>query len=239
MSNDQEKVMIGKRLKKILEDNGFDSTRDSLIEEFGFNRSTLQKYLTDVRRPTLEDIKNIANYFNVSVDYLIGNTSFALDTWNHKYLDELLLFNSREITDHFTNRYNVDLSQEDSFKKVLYGLFELEYQNEFKYSLEDLSESEKEERLEKFQSMASIVLNTIKISMESNKEIVALKEKVNELVNNEYSFVDEQNLNRLENNDSISNEEKIKLLKTYMNLNMANVQKALNLLERLSVETKS
>lgn len=235
---EDSKIMIGKRLKKLLEDNGFDTARDSLIEEFGFNRSTLQKYLNDVRRPTLEDIVRIANYFNVSVDYLVSNSMFALDTWDHEYLEEFFQYTSHEIEDHFRNRYNVNLPNGKRYSNLLFGLIESKYQKEFQSSLEDLSEKEKEERIEHFQLISSIVLSTIEIAMKSNnskEELEVIQRKVSESVRGEYSFADESNLKQLEESTK-SNEEKIKLLKTYIGINMTNGQKALKLLEDLTTK---
>lgn len=230
------KIMIGERLKKVLYDNGFDSTKETLVYELDFNPSTLQKYLNNSRRPILEDIVKIARYFNVSVDYLISNTEFALDTWDHDYLKEFTHYASQEIQDHFTNRYNVNLPNNEYLSNMLFGLIELRFQDEFQRSLEELTDQDKKERLKKYQLISSIILNTIELAIktiDNNEELDALNTKIYEALNEKYSFSNDLNLDELEGKAK-TKEEKIKLLKTYIGLNMSNNQKALNLLEELS-----
>lgn len=235
MGNDS-KVMIGNRLRQLLKDNGFDTSRDSLVEDLGFNRSTLQKYLNDVRRPTLEDIVRIANYFNTSVDYLIGNSKYPLDTWDHKFLEEFFQYTSGEMIDHFKNRYDMDLSNEDIFSNLLFGFIELRFQQVLHNTLEDLSTKEKEERRKTYDLISSNLLSIVQLAMVTNdgkQELEALQNKITESINGEYSFADALNLEKLEgeNNTRI---EKINLLKSYIKVNIANGQKAIKMLEELS-----
>ena len=55
-----------------------------LAEEIGTTQPTISRYLTGVREPDLEYVYRIANYFNVTIDYLLGvnddsNTGYRSD----------------------------------------------------------------------------------------------------------------------------------------------------------------
>lgn len=48
-------------------------SREQLAKELSISYSTLSKYETNERQPDLTTLKNIANYFKVSIDYLLDN----------------------------------------------------------------------------------------------------------------------------------------------------------------------
>lgn len=68
--------MFGKILKSLRENNGY--SMDKLIEiynkKFGgkMNKSTLSRYENEIQEPMYTVVVNLANIFNVSVDYLSG-----------------------------------------------------------------------------------------------------------------------------------------------------------------------
>ena len=70
--------MFGRRLRKLREENGL--TLDSLAAEYnrrffgGLNKGTLSKYENGKQEPMITVVRNLAEYFNVSVDYLTGNS---------------------------------------------------------------------------------------------------------------------------------------------------------------------
>lgn len=237
MSNDDTKIMIGQQLKKLLEDNGYNVTKDSLVDELGFNRSTLQKYLNDIRRPTLEDIVRIAERFNTSVDFLVGNSKYVLDTWDHEFLKEFFQFTSEKIEDHFENRYRLNISEKTIHSKLLYGILETIFYEEFHKTFEDLSIEEKEQRKDTYESIITLFFKVVSLAIsEQNKnmqELQALSKKLSESISGQYSFQDSITLAELEAQHQKSREEKIKLLRSYIGVNVANGQKALRMLEEL------
>lgn len=63
--------MFGKKLKLLRERNGL--TQEQLANKFNLLKSSISMYENDVRLPNVETIKDFANYFNVSIDYLMDN----------------------------------------------------------------------------------------------------------------------------------------------------------------------
>jgi len=90
-------MSFGKRLKKLREDK--EMTQRQLAEILGIGASTLAMYEIDKRSPDHNMLLKLANYFNVSTDYLLGRTdepSPKDDVRQHvndddalEYLDEL------------------------------------------------------------------------------------------------------------------------------------------------------
>lgn len=58
------------RLKELRQDKNI--TQGKLAEKLGLSRSTIAMYETGGSEPDLETLKNIASFFDVSVDYLMG-----------------------------------------------------------------------------------------------------------------------------------------------------------------------
>lgn len=63
--------MFGKNLKFLRERNGL--TQEQLANRFNLMKSSISMYENNVRLPNAETIKDFANFFNVSIDYLMGN----------------------------------------------------------------------------------------------------------------------------------------------------------------------
>jgi len=63
---------IGDRLRYLIHERGMEQKQ--FAELFGLKVSTLNGYVTNYRTPDIELQKRFADFFNVSVDYLIGRT---------------------------------------------------------------------------------------------------------------------------------------------------------------------
>ena len=61
------------RLKKCRAE--VDVSQAALAKKLGVSTSTLGNYESGIRKPDLEMLVNIANFFNVSTDYLLGLTN--------------------------------------------------------------------------------------------------------------------------------------------------------------------
>lgn len=66
--------MLGKKIKRLREEK--EISQKELGKELGVSASTIGMWEQDRRSPDNEALKSISDYFNVSVDYLLGiNTS--------------------------------------------------------------------------------------------------------------------------------------------------------------------
>lgn len=64
---------IGKIISQLRNDKGLNQRE--LAIHLGVSNGAIGMWETGKRQPDLETIKKIASFFNVSVDYLLGNTS--------------------------------------------------------------------------------------------------------------------------------------------------------------------
>lgn len=60
------------RLKELRKKKGISQQR--LATDLNTTQNTISRYETGEREPGIDDLTKIADYFNVSVDYLLGRT---------------------------------------------------------------------------------------------------------------------------------------------------------------------
>lgn len=78
-------MKFGEILRELIEEN--DLTQKQVAKDLNIAPSTLGNYIHDSREPDFNTIKMIANYFKVSIDYLMDYRSALAD---NKSEDELL-----------------------------------------------------------------------------------------------------------------------------------------------------
>lgn len=78
---------LGTRLRYLREENNL--SQKELASRLRISNVTLSQYETGARRPDIETLKNIASYFNVSMDYLVGSSSIKSADSKREH-DELL-----------------------------------------------------------------------------------------------------------------------------------------------------
>ena len=103
---------IGDRLGCLIRGRGM--FQKEFAQEFGLKVSTLNGYVNNYRVPSLEMQKKFADFFNVSIDYLVGRTkdtnseddyykipdeiySFISDPQNKKYIQHAIDLKNRGI----------------------------------------------------------------------------------------------------------------------------------------------
>ncbi|UOQ43389.1 helix-turn-helix domain-containing protein [Halobacillus salinarum] len=69
--------IIGKRIKQLRENNNLSQKRVS--EALGVSNVQLSRYESGSRQPDYETLKKIADYFEVSIDYLFGRSFNSKD----------------------------------------------------------------------------------------------------------------------------------------------------------------
>ncbi|MBU3145593.1 helix-turn-helix domain-containing protein [Clostridium sp. CF012] len=68
-------MQFNERFRALRQDK--DLTQDVLAKELNIDRKTLSNYETAYRTPSIYLVVKIADYFNVSTDYLLGRTDIA------------------------------------------------------------------------------------------------------------------------------------------------------------------
>lgn len=82
-------------------------TKSAMARELGFSRQVYGNYESGLRTPDAETLTRIANYFKVSVDYLLGNIDAPAIPKNEKIPkdlrkileDEEIILNGRMLSD--------------------------------------------------------------------------------------------------------------------------------------------
>lgn len=92
--------MLGERISKLRKEKGM--TQEELAKALNITRSALSLYEIGKRDPDTETLKKIAEYFGVSIDYILGRTDLP----------------NAHIPDDYTQKYKVtkrDLKQYEDF----------------------------------------------------------------------------------------------------------------------------
>lgn len=66
--------MIGTRLQQLRKEHKVSCRQ--LGKEIGLSASALSHYETGINIPSMENVLKIAEYFDVSIDYLVGRTEY-------------------------------------------------------------------------------------------------------------------------------------------------------------------
>lgn len=88
------KATFGDRFKQLRTDKGL--KQQELVNEFNkiyhynFTRAAISQYENNKRIPEIDALKAFAEYFNVSVDYLLGNTDVRNISTTNKKISESL-----------------------------------------------------------------------------------------------------------------------------------------------------
>ena len=83
-------MSFGDNLRKLLNDRGI--TQKQLAMSLNIAASTLGNYIQDSREPDFETLKRLADFFDVSIDYLLGHCSKEAN--NHLENEILHIFRS-------------------------------------------------------------------------------------------------------------------------------------------------
>lgn len=78
--------MIGSRLKSLRKEKKL--TQAKLANILGVSQQSIAFYENDKREPEIKILKKIADYFDVSVDYLLGRSNYKNDDIN---LEDLII----------------------------------------------------------------------------------------------------------------------------------------------------
>src|SRR6056297_224194 len=121
------------RLKTLRKEKNL--TQNKLAMELNYSRSTIAQYKSGIRDPSLNFLIDISNFFNVSLDYLLGRTNIRLSFQDYlsKYTESILLFinpQNGKIVDYSPGAIN------------FYGYTEAKFLDKTIFDLNTLSKSE-------------------------------------------------------------------------------------------------
>ena len=89
------------RMKELRKELGL--TQEELGAKFHLNKSSISKYEKGIQTPDMESLMNISNFFNVSLDYLIGVS-------NIKNPKEIIYSNAfHSISDNGLTKEDIDI----------------------------------------------------------------------------------------------------------------------------------
>lgn len=110
-------MTFGERLTQLRKDNGF-SKRKAFAEKLNIPETTLRNYETNAREPGHTFLVQISKLFNVSIDWLLGNSQekelknyYQLKTSEYKHIEKY-----RSLDDF--GRESVDLMMDRECKRV-------------------------------------------------------------------------------------------------------------------------
>jgi len=87
-------MMFGKRIQALRSERKLSQTK--LAEEIGITRQVYGQYELGKSTPSLDVLADIADYFVVSVDYLIGRDEYSVLSYNEK---DKCVFLPKELTE--------------------------------------------------------------------------------------------------------------------------------------------
>ncbi len=106
-------------LQNLRKERGF--TQKELAEQLGMPQQTYQGYESGTRKVTLQLLKQLADFFDVSIDYLSGrnqNNQVKKDDFNETNINLLYYFNNlNEIGKRKVIDYISDLIEIPKYKK--------------------------------------------------------------------------------------------------------------------------
>lgn len=70
-------MKYGDRLKKLRKEKKL--SQQELADKLGINRSTYARYETSTTEPDYETLRKLADFFGVTVDYILGRTNIPND----------------------------------------------------------------------------------------------------------------------------------------------------------------
>lgn len=90
--------MLFDRVKELCQKRGISVSE--LENRVGFGKNTIYKWKT--QSPKVETLQKVADYFNVTTDYLLGRETENLknETDLSKMLDDVLSFDGKPMTEH-------------------------------------------------------------------------------------------------------------------------------------------
>lgn len=66
------KIIVGERIRGLMQKHGLSQV--ALAEKIDVKQNTVSAWVLGRKEPCIENLWRLANYFDVSIDYLVGRT---------------------------------------------------------------------------------------------------------------------------------------------------------------------
>lgn len=103
--------MLGKRLVELRKKKGM--TQEEVAKKIHLTRSTYAQYEVDRRVPEYATLQKLADFFEVSIDYLVGR-----DKPDEESKTSLTQKQSEHVIKRMVEHYNIDVSDPENVKKL-------------------------------------------------------------------------------------------------------------------------
>lgn len=120
-----ENLRFGERLRYLRKGRGLQ--QGELGELFGLSPSAIGSYERGLREPSYRHLIAFAEYFNVSIDYLLGTTEERMTLDEYISQDTLDLFELLSKNNLSVNGYNLTNLDKRRLSDVVVGLFWSEF----------------------------------------------------------------------------------------------------------------
>lgn len=107
----QNMLVFQERLKALRGNNKL----QDVAKEIGISRASLGYYENGDRKPDIESLLKLANYYHVSCDYLLGVTNVASPDINIREISEQTGLNEKAISTLFKHQHNAIRVPEDAY----------------------------------------------------------------------------------------------------------------------------
>ena len=67
-------VIVAERIKELMKEENLNQVR--LAEKIGVKQNTISAWLSGKKEPSITSLRKLADFFDVSVDYIIGRKNF-------------------------------------------------------------------------------------------------------------------------------------------------------------------
>jgi transcriptional regulator with XRE-family HTH domain len=92
-------MTIGERIAQLRKNRSM--SQFQLAKTLNIATSTLGMYETNKRKPNMEMLEKLADFFGVSIDYLLGReTSYKSDIDLDRAIDNAMSFDGKPVTEH-------------------------------------------------------------------------------------------------------------------------------------------
>lgn len=110
-------ALFGKRLRYLREKKNM--SQKDLAKELDIPNQNISNYEREFRHPDFETLKRLADYFNVSIDYLLGHEVKDIDSMSDEEIDEEIKEIMKEVDVWYKNEPEDKREKLEMLRKII------------------------------------------------------------------------------------------------------------------------